>query len=54
VLLLHSQPAGATANLLVGESVSLRDPVATTRRGYPFTTDAFVVLPDHLPAVWSL
>ena len=40
--------------LLVDHIESLRDAVATTRQGHPFTIDAFVVLPDHLHAVWTL
>jgi putative transposase len=28
--------------------------VATTRQSHPFVIDAFVVLPDHLNAVWTL
>jgi hypothetical protein len=54
VLLLHSQPAGATATLLVEHIAALREAVATTRQHHPFTIDAFVVLPDHLHAVWTL
>ena len=33
---------------------ALRRTVAKTRRTYPFTIDAFVVLPDHLYAIWTL
>jgi putative transposase len=40
--------------LLVDEIAGLRAAVAATRRGYAFTIDAFVVLPDHLHTVWSL
>ncbi len=32
----------------------LRASVASTRRKYPFDIDAFVVLPDHLHAIWTL
>jgi putative transposase len=32
----------------------LRLAVTATRRNRPFTIDAFVVLPDHLHAVWTL
>ena len=32
----------------------LRDAVAATRRSHPFEIDAFVVLPDHLHAIWKL
>jgi putative transposase len=31
-----------------------RDAVCRVRRSRPFTIDAFVVLPDHLHAVWTL
>jgi putative transposase len=40
--------------LLVDHIVRLREAIATTRRSHPFTIDAFVVLPDHLHAVWTL
>jgi putative transposase len=40
--------------LLVDQIARLREAVATTRQGHPFTIDAFVVLPDHLHAVWTL
>jgi putative transposase len=40
--------------LLVDQIARLREAVATTRQGHPFTIDAFVVLPDHLRAVWTL
>jgi len=40
--------------LLVDQIALLREAVATTRRNHPFTIDAFVVLPDHVHAVWSL
>jgi len=32
----------------------LREFVAATRQNYPFAIDAFVVLPDHLHAIWQL
>jgi putative transposase len=32
----------------------LRDAVAATRQSHAFTIDAFVVLPDHLLAIWKL
>jgi putative transposase len=32
----------------------LREAVATTRQSHPFAIDAFVILPDHLHAIWSL
>ncbi|MCA1470097.1 transposase [Bradyrhizobium sp. IC3195] len=40
--------------LLVEHIAALRAAVAATRRDYSFTIDAFVVLPDHLHAVWTL
>jgi putative transposase len=40
--------------LLVDHIALLRQAVATTRQGHPFAIDAFVVLPDHLHAVWQL
>jgi putative transposase len=40
--------------LLVDQIDALRDAVARTRRRYPFETDAIVVLPDHMHAVWTL
>jgi putative transposase len=40
--------------LLVEHIAALRASVAATRRDYPFTVDAFLVLPDHLHAVWTL
>jgi putative transposase len=40
--------------LLVDHIESLRSSVAHTRRKYPFEIDAFVVLPDHIHAIWTL
>ena len=40
--------------LLVEHIDAPRAAVATTRRDYPFTIDAFVVLADHLHAIWTL
>jgi putative transposase len=40
--------------LLVDHIEILREALAATRRSRPFAIDAFVVLPDHLHAVWSL
>jgi len=40
--------------LLVDLIALLREAVATTRRSHPFAIDAFVVLPDHLHAMWTL
>jgi putative transposase len=42
------------SDLLVAEIGRLRDAVRATRAERPFGIDAFVVLPDHLHAVWSL
>src|SRR6266700_6533499 len=40
--------------LLVDHIATLREAVATTRQSHAFTIGAFVVLPDHLHAIWSL
>jgi putative transposase len=40
--------------LLVDQIDGLREAVAATRQDHPFTIDAFVILPDHLHAVWTL
>ncbi len=40
--------------LLVDRVDDLRVAVVKTRERYPFVVDAFVVLPDHLHAVWTL
>ncbi|MDH2380272.1 transposase [Bradyrhizobium sp. CER78] len=40
--------------LLVDYIAELRNAVEATHRDYSFTIDAFVVLPDHLHAVWTL
>jgi putative transposase len=40
--------------LLVDQIETLRRAVSATRQSHAFTIDAFVVLPDHLHAVWSL
>jgi putative transposase len=40
--------------LLVDHVALLRDAIAATRQSYPFAIDAFVVLPDHLHAIWKL
>jgi putative transposase len=42
------------ARLLTDNIDALRDAMRQTRRRYPFDIDAFVVLPDHLHAVWTL
>lgn len=42
-------------NTLLTERIELlRDAVRRVRRSHPFTIDAWVVLPDHLHAVWTL
>ena len=40
--------------LLVEHIDVLRSAVAATMRRFPFEIDAFVVMPDHLHAVWTL
>jgi putative transposase len=40
--------------LLVEHIAILREAVAATRQSHAFTIDAFVVLPDHLHAIWRL
>jgi putative transposase len=40
--------------LLVDHIDALRDATASTMRRYPFHIDSFVVLPDHLHAIWTL
>ena len=40
--------------LLVDYIDLLRESVARTRSKYPFEIDAFVVLPDHMHAIWTL
>ena len=40
--------------LLVDQIASLREAVTTTRRSHPFTINAFVILPDHVHAMWTL
>src|SRR5579872_5637638 len=41
-------------SLLVDYIDLLRESVANTRNRYPFEIDAFVVLPDHMHAIWTL
>ena len=41
-------------NLLVREIDLLRETVKLVRKRYPFKIDAWVVLPEHLHAVWTL
>jgi putative transposase len=40
--------------LLVDHIATLREAVAKTRQSQPYRIDAFVVLPDHLHAIWTL
>ena len=40
--------------LLVDHIATLREAVAKTRQSQPYTIDAFVVLPDHIHAMWTL
>jgi REP-associated tyrosine transposase len=40
--------------LLVDHVAMLREAIAATRADYTFAIDAFVVLPDHLHAIWTL
>jgi putative transposase len=40
--------------LLVDRVGPLRDAVRSVRSRYPFTIDAWVVLPDHLHAIWTM
>ncbi|MCC6890842.1 MAG: transposase [Hyphomicrobiales bacterium] len=43
-----------TSRLLSDQIEALRTAVAKTRTRYPFEIDAWVALPDHLHAVWTL
>ena len=42
------------SRLLTEEIDTLRDATRRVRQRFPFQIDAFVVLPDHLHAVWTL
>src|SRR5262249_9398551 len=42
------------SNLLIDAIDALREATQWTRRRYPFHTDAFVVLPNHMHAMWTL
>lgn len=46
--------ADRQATVLTDHIEDLRLAVAQTRRERPFVIDAFVVLPDHLHAIWTL
>ncbi len=41
-------------NLLIRHIDILRQAVAYTKRRHPFNIDGFVVLPEHLHAIWTL
>jgi putative transposase len=43
-----------SSSLLVEEIDLLRAAIQRTRNRFPFHIDAFVVLPDHMHAVWTL
>ncbi len=42
------------SDMLVREIAALRDAVRATMAARPFHVDAWVVLPDHMHAVWTL
>ena len=46
--------ADRRSDLLVKEVAALRASVSRAHTLYPFSIDAWVVLPDHLNAVWTL
>lgn len=46
--------ADRRSDLLVREIDALRNAVRETHAERPFTVDAWVVLPDHLHAIWTL
>ena len=46
--------ADRRSDLLVREITALREAVARTRLLHPFQIDAWVVLPEHMHAVWTL
>jgi REP-associated tyrosine transposase len=46
--------ADRSSATLVDEVAALRDAYTLTRQERPFRCDAFVVLPDHLHAIWTL
>ena len=46
--------ADRRSDLLIREIAALRSAVAQTRRRHAFAIDAWVVLPDHLHAMWTL
>jgi putative transposase len=46
--------ADRRSTLLTTRIAELRTAFHTTRKARPFTTDAIVVLPDHIHAIWTL
>jgi REP-associated tyrosine transposase len=42
------------STLLIDEIETLREATRRTRERHPFHIDAFVVLPDHIHAIWTL
>jgi putative transposase len=42
------------SSLLTDEIDALREATQWTRQWYPFDIDAFVVLPEHIHAIWTL
>ncbi len=46
--------ADRSSDWLVRNIAALRNAVASTRARHPFAIDAWVVLPDHLHAIWTL
>jgi putative transposase len=42
------------SGLLTAEIEALREATRWTQRRHPFRIDAFVVLPDHIHAIWTL
>src|SRR4030095_9617382 len=42
------------STLLIDQIEALREAARRTRERYPFHINAFVVLPDHLHAIWTL
>lgn len=42
------------STLLTDQIDPLREAIRFTRRRYAFRIDAFVVLPDHMHAIWTL
>ncbi len=47
-------PLDRRLSLLTSHVNELRSAIRETRKRYPFTIDAIVVLPDHLHVVWTL